>query len=321
MADGKRNGKATTAKRKRKRGRPRSGDQLDVRWDDVDKRYVFGEIRVWKDGRTALYYPSQRELARRHGVHHATVGNWARKTDAAARRKKTRSEYAPAELWDLARKAGRITVDEGATAPESLFPLEDGTYRPVLGVPDVQKATPSGNGEGVTVDMLPQGEIERILVHGEPRQLPDGAWSFHYPGAAELAERYNTSESSIRWIMKRANVFERREQVQTMVRAGVDEAGAALRIDTETKARARVVSIVDRWLDKFEAALDDGAITATSVADLERLVKLREQLVDAQRQQVREEGEITLRELEQRHLNAVHRVGELPPEVCGVVKD
>ena len=75
----------------KKNGRPRKGDGSKVNYEELDRMLVLGELVNPPDGgEPAVVYPSYRELAKRYGVCHSVVADYAKKHDCLRRRERAR---------------------------------------------------------------------------------------------------------------------------------------------------------------------------------------------------------------------------------------
>lgn len=75
-----------------RRGRPRKNDLPRIDYNELDRLLVFGEI-VPTDDKTGstVFYPSNRELARRFGVAHSLITRYSRQHNCIARRKEAQA--------------------------------------------------------------------------------------------------------------------------------------------------------------------------------------------------------------------------------------
>jgi len=83
--------KKNTDAEAKKNGRPRKGDGPKVNYDELDRMLVLGELVPSPDGgEPAVNYASYRELAKRYGVCHSVVADYAKKHDCLRRRDRAR---------------------------------------------------------------------------------------------------------------------------------------------------------------------------------------------------------------------------------------
>lgn len=68
-------------------GRPRKGEGPRLPYEEIDRVLVFGEVVACDDGKnTTVVYPSYRDLARRYGVSHSLIADYAKKHNCMRRR-------------------------------------------------------------------------------------------------------------------------------------------------------------------------------------------------------------------------------------------
>lgn len=68
-------------------GRPRKGEGPRLPYEEIDRILVFGEVVSCDDGKnTTVVYPSYRDLARRYGVSHSLIADYAKKHNCMRRR-------------------------------------------------------------------------------------------------------------------------------------------------------------------------------------------------------------------------------------------
>jgi hypothetical protein len=75
----------------KKNGRPRKGDGPKVNYEELDRLLVLGDLVDPPDGgEPAVAFPSYREIARRYGIAHSVVADYAKKHDCLRRRERAR---------------------------------------------------------------------------------------------------------------------------------------------------------------------------------------------------------------------------------------
>lgn len=80
-----------TADTPKKNGRPRKGDGPKVNYEELDRLLVLGDLVDATDGgEPAVSFPSYREIARRYGIAHSVVADYAKKHDCLRRRERAR---------------------------------------------------------------------------------------------------------------------------------------------------------------------------------------------------------------------------------------
>ncbi len=122
----------------------------------------------------------------------------------------------------------------------------------------------------------------------------------HYPSDAEIARRFNIDRSTVRKYRQRSNVEDRRSRVQERTEALVDEQMATTAAAAIVEGRSRVMRICDKYLARFEQALDDGKLRADSVADLNTVFRLMEFASGGADSRTQQEATVTLEAVQQR---------------------
>lgn len=77
---------ADVPKPEKKGGRPRKVDGPKVNYQQLDRLLVFGELVESGEAEPAVVFPSYRALAKRFGVSHSVVSDYAKKHDCLKRR-------------------------------------------------------------------------------------------------------------------------------------------------------------------------------------------------------------------------------------------
>lgn len=131
--------------------------------------------------------------------------------------------------------------------------------------------------------------------------------------------RWNVSKVSPAY-SSRHNCLRRREAASEKIRKVTDEKVIARRGTALAEAKERILAIIDRFLEEFGKALEEGRVRVDSVADLNIMVRLREFLQGGpdSRQEVR--GMPSLDELSRRYAEAQRREREEGPNAGGVVR-
>lgn len=162
-------------------------------------------------------------------------------------------------------------------------------------------------------------QLDTLLVMGEMRVDAERGPVTEYPSYRELAKRFGISHSLVAAYSSRHNCLRRREAASEKIRKVTDEKVIARRGTALAEAKERILAIIDRFLEEFGKALDEGRVRVDSVADLNIMVRLREFLQGGpdSRQEVR--GMPSLEELERRHADMLRREKEDGPNAGGVV--
>jgi hypothetical protein len=99
----------------KKNGRPAKGDGPKVNYQELDRLLVLGELANPPDGgEPAVFFPSYRELAKRYGVSHSVVADYAKKHDCLRRRERAQERLlAKTEEKLLELRAEAIAFSKG----------------------------------------------------------------------------------------------------------------------------------------------------------------------------------------------------------------
>jgi len=127
----------------KKNGRPAKGDGPKVNYDELDRMLVLGELVNPPDGgEPAVVYPSYRELAKRYGVCHSVVADYAKKHDCLRRRDRARERLlakTEEKLLELRAEAIAFSKEDAiATIDEYLI-----TFREAVSQRRVRVDSPS----------------------------------------------------------------------------------------------------------------------------------------------------------------------------------
>ena len=157
---------------------------------------------------------------------------------------------------------------------------------------------PKGDGPS-----FPAEDVDRLLVHGEPKKVTDGqVEGVRYPSYRELGERYGVAHSLIARYAQQHNCLARRKQTEKRVRQLSDEKLVELRADALAFSRDDQVRTIDRYLVKFEDAVAEGRTRFDSPSDFNLMCRLRAFLMgEAESRHEVYSGMPTLEELQRRH--------------------
>jgi hypothetical protein len=116
-------------------------------------------------------------------------------------------------------------------------------------------------------------QLDTLLVMGEMRVDPERGPVTEYPSYRELAKHFGISHSLVAAYSSRHNCLRRREAASEKSRKVTDEKVIARRGTALAEAKERILAIIDRFLEKFGKALDEGRVRVDSVADLNIMVR------------------------------------------------
>lgn len=81
-----------------------------------------------------------------------------------------------------------------------------------------------------------------------------------YPSYRELAKRFGISHSLVAAYSSRHNCLRRREAASEKIRKVTDEKVIARRGTALAEAKERILAIIDRFLEEFGKALEEGRV-------------------------------------------------------------
>lgn len=303
---------------KRKPGRPQFRDGATYDADDVEMRYVFGELKIGrKSKKLKLVYPSVRELGQRYDVTGSAIHTFLTGRNALERRNAARDEYGEAGLVSYARSQGRWHPKTLEEQPDDIDKLNaelphqtNGGGPPTPGRGMHSLLDPEGKihrpGKDYTgrlgYDFVPVAEIDRVLVHGLPTVDPDtGSLTVRFPQQPEIADMFNTTPAVVGKIWRDGDCKRRRENALDSYRAQIDRIMVDYRIECAQEARDQVIGIIDEFVQRFGEAVRMRRVRFDGPADFDRLVRLRELLVGAPDTRAEIQGHVTLEALQDRH--------------------
>ena len=163
---------------------------------------------------------------------------------------------------------------------------------------------------------MPWDEIERLYIQGEQiRQRDDGSFERTFPSTRELAEKYGVSKSLIGYRAERFEWSRRRAEFQGQVQKETDASCAKARAAEITDA----VAVLDAYIERFRAALDDGRIRVDSVQDLNVAVRLKHFLLGGADSRKEVNVLVSLEVMQERHRKLREQVAAMDAELAGVV--
>ncbi|MBU8900652.1 AT hook motif domain protein [Corallococcus sp. M34] len=278
-------------KSRKKLGRPTKTEGPRFPPEEVDRLLVEGEEVSTTRGRTRRRYPSLRELAERYGVAHSAVARYAQQHDCLGRRKHKLAGQPPPE---------RPELPEEPPAPP---PAKRKTGRP-------RKSEEPA---------LPRLELDKALVFGDVKSLPDGSTMTSYASYRELAERFGVATSLVATYAKEHNCLRRRDEAKTRIATKADQKLIELRATAIAVSKDDALKMIDGYLLGFEEALSEGRVRVDNPTDFNTLVRLKEYLMGGADSRQELHATYSLEGLQARHAQALRAARETTPAERGEV--
>ncbi|CAM4543785.1 hypothetical protein [Myxococcus xanthus] len=277
----------------KKLGRPTKAEGPRLPHDEVDRLLVEGEEVPTTRGRVKRRFPSLRELAERFGVAHSAVAKYAQQHDCLGRRKRLLAGQQPAET---------PAMDE-TPAPDEAPPPKRKTGRP-------RKSEEPA---------LPRQELDRALVFGDVKTLPDGSTMTSYASYRELAERFGVATSLVATYAKEHNCLRRREEAKTRIATKADQKLIELRANAIAVSKDDALKMIDGYLLGFEEALSEGRVRVDNPTDFNTMVRLKEFVMGGADSRQELHATFSLEGLQARHAQALRAARESTPAERGEV--
>ncbi|MCP3167378.1 AT hook motif domain protein [Myxococcus qinghaiensis] len=274
----------------RKLGRPTKAEGPRLPHDEVDRLLVEGEEVPTTRGRVKRRFPSLRELAERFGVAHSAVAKYAQQHDCLGRRKRLLAGQQPAE----------------PPAP---------TEAPPPPPPKRKTGRPRKSEEPA----LPRLELDRALVFGDVKTLPDGSTMTSYASYRELAERFGVATSLVANYAKEHNCLRRREEAKTRIATKADAKLIELRATAIAVSKDDALKMIDGYLLGFEEALSEGRVRVDNPTDFNTMVRLKEFVQGGADSRQELHATFSLEGLQARHAQALRAARETTPAERGEV--
>ncbi|QQR46197.1 AT hook motif domain protein [Myxococcus xanthus] len=278
----------------KKLGRPTKAEGPRLPHDEVDRLLVEGEEVPTTRGRVKRRFPSLRELAERFGVAHSAVARYAQQYDCLGRRKRLLAGQQPAETPAL---------DE--------MPEQDETPPP----PKRKTGRPRKSEEPA----LPRQELDKALVFGDVKTLPDGSTMTSYASYRELAERFGVATSLVANYSREHNCLRRREEAKTRIATKADQKLIELRATAIAVSKDDALKMIDGYLLGFEEALSEGRVRVDNPTDFNTMVRLKEFVMGGADSRQELHASFSLEGLQARHAQALRVVRETTPAERGEV--
>ncbi|WP_338869352.1 AT hook motif domain protein [Myxococcus stipitatus] len=276
----------------KKLGRPTKAEGPRLPHDEVDRLLVEGEEVPSTRGRVKRRFPSLRELAERFGVAHSAVARYAQQHDCLGRRKRLLAGQPPPEV--------EASPDE---APPTPPPEKRKTGRPR------KSAEPA----------LPRQELDRALVFGDVKTLPDGSTMTSYASYRELAERFGVATSLVANYAKEHNCLRRREEAKVRIATKADQKLIELRANAIAVSKDDALKMIDGYLLGFEEALAEGRVRVDNPTDFNTMVRLKEFVMGGADSRQELHATFSLEGLQARHAQALRAAQESTPAERGEV--
>ncbi|WP_141621253.1 AT hook motif domain protein [Myxococcus sp. AB036A] len=284
----------------KKLGRPTKAEGPRLPHDEVDRLLVEGEEVPTTRGRVKRRFPSLRELAERFGVAHSAVAKYAQQHDCLGRRKRLLAGQQPAETPAMDEA---LALDETPTPDEAPPPPKRKTGRP-------RKSEEPA---------LPRQELDRALVFGDVKTLPDGSTMTSYASYRELAERFGVATSLVANYAKEHNCLRRREEAKTRIATKADQKLIELRANAIAVSKDDALKMIDGYLLGFEEALAEGRVRVDNPTDFNTMVRLKEFVMGGADSRQELHATFSLEGLQARHAQALRAARETTPAERGEV--
>ncbi|AKF85050.1 AT hook motif domain protein [Myxococcus fulvus 124B02] len=275
----------------KKLGRPTKAEGPRLPHGEVDRLLVEGEEVPTTRGRVKRRFPSLRELAERFGVAHSAVAKYAQQHDCLGRRKRLLAGQPPPEM------------EEHPEAPTPPPPAKRKTGRP-------RKSEEPA---------LPRQELDKALVFGDVKTLPDGSTMTSYASYRELAERFGVATSLVANYAKEHNCLRRREEAKTRIATKADQKLIELRATAIAVSKDDALKMIDGYLLGFEEALAEGRVRVDNPTDFNTMVRLKEFVQGGADSRQELHATFSLEGLQARHAQALRTARETTPAERGEV--
>ncbi|NOK05947.1 MULTISPECIES: AT hook motif domain protein [Myxococcus] len=274
----------------KKLGRPTKAEGPRLPHDEVDRLLVEGEEVPTTRGRVKRRFPSLRELAERFGVAHSAVARYAQQHDCLGRRKRLLAGQQP-----------------------------DETPAPAKAPPPPPPKRKTGRPRKSEEPALPRQELDRALVFGDVKTLPDGSTMTSYASYRELAERFGVATSLVANYAKEHNCLRRREEAKTRIATKADQKLIEMRANAIAVSKDDALKMIDGYLLGFEEALSEGRVRVDNPTDFNTMVRLKEFVMGGADSRQELHASFSLEGLQARHAHALRAARETTPAERGEV--
>ncbi|MCP3170166.1 AT hook motif domain protein [Myxococcus qinghaiensis] len=344
----------------KKLGRPTKAEGPRFPPDTVDRLLVEGEEVPTTRGRVKRRFPSFRELAQRFGVAHSAIARYAEHHDCLGRRKRLLAETSRAMLVRAEAHPPLLPAQPASPAPAEALPppAQLAPPAPAEAQPPPAQLAPPAPAEALLPPppsahpealppapptaqrklgrplkseepALPRQELDKALVFGDVKALPDGSTMTSYASYRELAERFGVATSLIANYSREHNCLRRREEAKTRIATKADQKLIELRATAIAVSKDDALKMIDGYLLGFEEALAEGRVRVDNPTDFNTMVRLKEFVMGGADSRQELHASFSLEGLQARHAHALRAArettsaerGEVDAEVASTVDD
>lgn len=319
----------------KKLGRPTKAEGPRFPTETVDRLLVEGEEVTTPRGHVRRRFPSFRELAQRFGVAHSAIARYAEHHDCLGRRKRllagtSRAMLVRAEAHPPPRPAPLASPapTEARPPPAPLAPPGPAEAHPPPPTSAPAEAPPPppptaqrklGRPLKSAEPALPRQELDKALVFGDVKALPDGSTMTSYASYRELAERFGVATSLIANYSREHNCLRRREEAKTRIATKADQKLIELRATAIAVSKDDALKMIDGYLLGFEEALAEGRVRVDNPTDFNTMVRLKEFVMGGADSRQELHASFSLEGLQARHAQALRVARETTPAERGEV--
>lgn len=280
--------------------------------EEIARELIEGLVVLDENGDEMRRIPTQREIAERLAVAHSLISRIAIGHDCARRHQEYRrthpEPFAAYDAFEARLTSGEPTDDEPEPSAST-----DSTAT------DQPKKRRAGRPNRYDSPNVPWNEVDRLLVMGETVQLKDGTQSTRYPAIRELARRYGICHTNIVTYAREHHCERRREVARQRLLARTEETVIELRATAIAVSKDDALRMIDKFLLKFEKALDEDRVRYDAPADFNTMLRLKEFVMGGADSRQETTTTITLEALQERHARMLRETRELTPAEMGII--